>query len=159
MKTTSRTETIEKKNLSRVVDNLCSPDNYMARTRSANRKEQILPSRNTLIELVEALRAVLFPGYFGPSELTIESLRFHVGSTLNKAQRILRQQVQRVMGFLSEEDMPDRARHEKLSRIITDDFLARLPEIQRILATDVQAAYERDPAAKSKDEAIFCYPG
>ena len=110
-----------------------------------------------MIDIVEALRTVLFPGYFGPSELTPETVAFHVGSTLDRVQRALREQIRRGFCFACRERRtgvrgPD-------GRAAAERFLARLPAVRRLLATDVQAAYEGDPAATSPDEAIFCYPG
>jgi serine O-acetyltransferase len=119
-----------------------------------------LPSRNAVIDIVEELRTVLFPGYFGTSELTADSMAFHLGSTLDRIRRTLQEQVRRGLCF-SCDDLEPKARAECDNRAesITRQFLARLPETRRLLATDVQAAYEGDPAATSPDEAIFCYPG
>jgi len=119
-----------------------------------------LPSRDVVIDIVEALRTVLFPGYFGASDLTAENTAFHLGSTLDRIRRNLQEQIRRGLCFacdnLSEDPRTDcDARAESITR----RFLARLPATRRILATDVQAAYEGDPAATCPDEAIFCYPG
>jgi serine O-acetyltransferase len=117
---------------------------------------QPLPSRDAVIEVVEALRTVLFPGYFGPSDLTEENLAFHIGSTLDRVRRDLRQQLKCGICFdCKERDGLCDARADAA----TQRFLARLPAVRELLATDVQAAYEGDPAATTPDETIFCYPG
>jgi serine O-acetyltransferase len=142
-----------------VVEDLCSPDDPVARRWSADRRAQVLPSRDTLVEIIEALRAVLFPGFYGPAELTDENMRFHVGSTLDRVLRQLREQVSRVLCFVGDHDSPGCTECEERANRLTDAFLAQLPEVRRLLATDVRAAYEGDPAATSPEETIFCYPG
>ncbi|MEW5702782.1 MAG: serine acetyltransferase [Candidatus Zixiibacteriota bacterium] len=145
--------------LDAVVARLCSTSDHLTHTRSANGGDHKLPSRDAIVEMVEGLRAVLFPGYFGTSELSPESLRFHVGATLDRVLRVLREQVERCLLFTSDaKPLDDEARAERASEV-TREFLKRLPEVRRLLATDVKAAYEGDPAAPSPDETIFCYPG
>jgi serine O-acetyltransferase len=118
------------------------------------------PSRKKVVELVEALRSVLFPGYFGPSELTGESMRYHIGATLDAVLHALQEQVRRGLGTTCREGDPDAcADCEERAFQIAEAFLAKLPDVRRLLASDAQAAYEGDPAATSPDEAIFCYPG
>ncbi|HEY3450434.1 MAG TPA: serine acetyltransferase [Myxococcales bacterium] len=118
------------------------------------------PSRQAVVQLVEELRSVLFPGYFGPSELTRESVRYHLGSTLDRAFHSLREQVKRGLCAVCPEADPARcADCEARSHEIARGFVEALPAVRRVLATDAQAAFEGDPAATSPDEAIFCYPG
>ena len=79
----------EENTLSQVVEALCASDSED--DGSGKRRFHILshPSLNAVIEAVEALRSVLFPGYFGRSELGAKSIRYHVGSTLDRVLRIL----------------------------------------------------------------------
>jgi serine O-acetyltransferase len=116
------------------------------------------PSRAVVYELLEDLRSVLFPGFFGPSELTDETLRYHVGATLDKVLHGLQEQIRR--GFCSS-CHPDAcyADHEDRAFDLAWNFIQRLPEVRRLLATDVAAAYEGDPALRTPEEAVFCYPG
>jgi len=92
-----------------------------------------------------------------------------LGSTLDRIQRSLQEQIRRGLCFACDNLGPD-ARTDRLESrshsdcdayadSVTQKFLTRLPEVRRLLATDVQAAYEGDPAATCPDEAIFCYPG
>ncbi len=146
--------------LASLVAALCQADGGLRRIEGKCPRRQPLPSRDAVIDIVEALRTVLFPGYFGTSELTADNMVFHLGSTLDRIRRNLREQIMRGLCFacddLSAEPSTDcDARVES----ITGRFLARLPDVRRTLATDVQAAYEGDPAATCPDEAIFCYPG
>jgi serine O-acetyltransferase len=113
-----------------------------------------------LIGMVEDLRSVLFPGYFGTSELSAQSLQFHLGATLDRVLRTLQEQIRRGLCFVCPQDTPYRCSEcEDESTDITHTFLSRLPHIRALLSTDVAAAYEGDPAATSAGEAIFCYPG
>ena len=142
-----------------VVEQLCNGGEGMSRTFDNHGVEHALPSRNVLVGVVEKLRAALFPGYFGKTDLTSHNARFHVGSVLDEALDELEGQVVHAMCFGCCEQEPDCPVCRANARIVIDKFLSMLPEIRRMLATDVRAAYEGDPAATSPDEAILCYPG
>jgi serine O-acetyltransferase len=147
-----------KASLTEVVESLCASNQSLVRKEHRLACSQPLPSRDVVISLVEALRSVLFPGYFGTSELTEETLRFHLGQTLDGVQRGLREQVRRGICFVcSQENRWEDC--EGLARSIVSGLLERLPALERRVAGDVQAAFEGDPALTSPDEAIFCYPG
>jgi serine O-acetyltransferase len=145
------------RHMAAVVDALCAPGICEA---SRGARVGPLPSRDVVVAIVEDLRAALFPGYFGVTEASAESMRFHVGATLDHVIRALTEQVRRGLCFACADGPGDGcAECELKARRIALDFLDRLPEVQRLLATDVRAAYEGDPAASTADEAIFCYPG
>ncbi len=152
-------ESIHNSTLSSTVEQLCAanegPESPFIRRPSG----QSLPSRDTVVEIVEALRRVIFPGYFGVSDLTAESMRFHVGSTLDWVLRTMQEQVKRGLCFVCHEPRDRCSECEGKALAISKSLLERLPAVRHLLATDVQAAYEGDPAATSQDEAIFCYPG
>ncbi len=141
-----------------VVSRLCEHSQLWRRHAAGCPQDQPLPSREAIASLVEDLRSVLFPGYFGRSELDPSTMSFHVGAVLARVRKGLQEQIRRGLCFACEAqglciDCDARARDQ------TDRFLARLPEIRHELELDVQAAYEGDPAAISTDETIFCYPG
>lgn len=119
-----------------------------------------LPSRDRLIELVEILRAILFPGFFGPSEVSSESLRYAIGAAMDRAFHGLSEQIRRgLCAACSEPTDASCAQCAERAREITRRFLLRLPHLREVLLTDVRAAYEGDPAAHSQAEALFSYPG
>jgi serine O-acetyltransferase len=121
---------------------------------------QTVPSRAVVVGIVEDLRSVLFPGYFGEGELDEESRRWHIGATLDRVRQQLREQVRRALCFVCEEPDPARcAQCEAQTKRLTRAFLTRLPDIRQLLGTDVQAAYTGDPAASSPSETILSYPG
>ncbi len=142
-----------------VVNALCDANDGLARPHDNGSGQRLLPSRDALVEVVELLRSVLFPGYFGVSDLTRDSMRFHVGATLDRVLRLLREQIKRGLCFEACDHCGDCEICAVKAEAITRAFLGGLPEVRRLLASDVQAAYEGDPAARSPDEAIFCYPG
>jgi serine O-acetyltransferase len=144
--------------LAPVVDELCR----MAETALAGRNGTgrfVLPSRDAVIECVESLRSVFFPGYFGTPDLQDESLHYFVGSTLARVLRLLEDQVRRAIAFAEKHDFETCAHCGEASAAAPRALLGRLPSVRRLVASDVEAAYEGDPALKSRDEAIFSYPG
>ncbi len=124
-----------------------------------------LPSRHIVTKIIDELRSVLFPGFFGTADLTKENIRYHIGSTLDTLSHQLEEQIRRGLCFQCPECSHDECAPEKMlhcqerAREITNTFLAKLPKIQKLLAGDVIATYQGDPAATSPAEAIFCYPG
>jgi serine O-acetyltransferase len=113
------------------------------------------PSRTALAAIVEELRAMLFPGYFGASELNAETLRYHLGARMDRVLHALADQIQR--GLTAADPTCDACTER--AHALAKAFLARLPEVRRLLATDIQAGFEGDPAATSPDEVLFSYPG
>lgn len=117
-----------------------------------------LPSRAAIVNIVETLRAALFPGYFGASSLSAGSTRFVIGSALDRVQRELQEQLQR--GFCVQcGELASCDNCARQSVDVTQQFLARLPAVQALLLQDAQAAYTGDPACVSPVEPVFCYPG
>jgi len=145
--------------LAPVVESLCEVTEGLAHAKTRGKCRRALPERGALIEMVELLRAVLFPGYFGVSDLGQESVRFYVGSALDRVFGILQEQVKRGFCFVCGDDPHHCPEVERRAVSASKDFITRLPAVRHMLATDVQAAFEGDPAATSPDEAIFCYPG
>lgn len=114
-----------------------------------------LPSRSVIIELVRELRAVLFPGYFRIDTGACAFPEYYAGSLLNNLYDALKEQIEIAILYQGEEKEKAQLRAEE----ITGQFVKRFPEIQKMLLKDVQAGFDGDPAAKSKEEIIFSYPG
>lgn len=130
-----------------------------------------LPDREEVAALLSDLMEVLYPGYFGPREMTESNVRFYVGARIDRVATRLRREVFRGLrnrtgepavhggGSGGGEEPPATAgAAEQTDRIIAG-FLDGLPDILSALALDVQAGYDGDPAATGLDEIIFCYPG
>jgi serine O-acetyltransferase len=117
-----------------------------------------LPSRKALAGIVEGLSAALFPNRLSQRELANESIDYYVGHTLDEHLRDLVDQIVRELHFVStQETAAELQREQALS--ITREFAGNLPSIRRLLESDILAAYEGDPAARSVDEILACYPG
>jgi len=139
-----------------VVDELCR--DALEQTGAAGARLE-LPSRDAVVGVVEALRSVFFPGYFGTPDLHDQSLHYYVGATLDRALRELQEQVRRGIAFADKRDPEAGGDCSRRADEVVRAFLARLPHVRRLVATDVLAAYEGDPALRHVDEAVFSYPG
>ncbi|CAI8761902.1 serine O-acetyltransferase EpsC [Methylocaldum szegediense] len=128
-------------------------------SRQRENKPPKLPSRKVLVEIVQGLSAVLFPNRLGSGELTDEAIDYFVGHTLDAALRLLYGQVCRELQFTAEESSEDSTGQTERAVQIVRDFAARLPHLRVLLDSDLEAAYQGDPAARSIDEVLVCYPG
>lgn len=117
-----------------------------------------MPSREALRTIVDGLFAALFPTHLGVPDLTDEGIDYFVGHTLDATLRSLHQQLQRELQFASRPAEPDSAHRDRAATEITRDFASRLPRVHALLESDIQAAYQGDPAAKSIQEVRLCYP-
>lgn len=119
-----------------------------------------LPNRTIIIEMTKSLRQLVFPSYFGKNNFRKEVQDYHIGELLVCIIECLTKQMTLALKHqagISEECGEDHLRQE--AEHICYQFMNKIPQIREYLATDVQAAFDGDPAAKSKDEIIFCYPG
>ena len=117
-----------------------------------------LPSRKALASIVEGLSAALFPNRLGLPDLNDEGIDYYVGYTLDVALRELVAQVGRELQFASGLETLSDADRSRAKEIV-QFFAKRLPHIRGSLDSDLRAAYEGDPAARTMDEVLVCYPG
>jgi len=144
--------------LSGVVESLCAPESYLGVYHQPSFGSP-MPSVELLSDIVERLRSVLFPGFFKESFITPENMAYFVGAKLEKVRRELSRQVERGFCFACDKDEHTcSADCAVRAEGLINQFLQTLPEVRRLLATDVQAAFAGDPAAKNPGETIFCYP-
>ncbi|MDQ7989231.1 MAG: serine O-acetyltransferase EpsC [Candidatus Dactylopiibacterium sp.] len=118
-----------------------------------------LPSRDAVERIMLALRGALFPMRLGPADLRQESEDFYVGHTLDSALNSLLVQVRLELHHAARAKPADAPAIEAQAVGLVRDFAAFLPVIRRLLDTDVEAAFKGDPAARSVDEVLLCYPG
>lgn len=119
-----------------------------------------LPSREALTQILELLRGALFPMRLGPPDLRQEGEDFYVGHTLDTVLQSLLSQVQLELRYAHKhEPSVDAATLEQRAEQIVRDFAHSLPGLRELLDSDVLAAYAGDPAARSVDEVLLCYPG
>ncbi len=117
-----------------------------------------LPSKKILSQIVENLGSVLFPNRLGLPDLNEEGIDYFVGHTLDGILRQLNRQIGLELQFVAQQEGRDDDMHAQ-AIAITRQFAAELPKIRTLIETDIQAAYEGDPAARSADEVLLCYPG
>ena len=122
-----------------------------------------LPNYDTIIAAVADLKEILFPGYRRRDALHLGNVTYYVGDLIDRLHDTLTAQIGRAIchetvkdGHCNPQQMHD---FEATGQAKAVEFLEHLPELRKILALDVQAAYDGDPACKSLDEVIFCYPG
>ena len=124
-----------------------------------------LPSTEVVVEVAQDLKEVIFPGYRRRQNLHAGNVNYHIGDLIDGLHDKLMQQIARALrhdrDLKSDEDCKKQsiADFESLGQEKAIKFLEEIPGIRRLLARDVQAALDGDPAAKSLDEIIFCYPG
>ncbi len=122
-----------------------------------------LPSRDVIIDCMTRLRQLIFPGYFGKQGLTKQNITYFIGELTTKLTDLLYDQVRCSLRY--REQIPESNGEgdchdcDDLAADIVAKFFERIPAVREILATDVRAAFEGDPAARNTDETIFCYPG
>lgn len=137
-----------------------------------------LPSYDTIVSVCEDLKEILYPGYRRRENLHLANVTYHVGDLIDGLHDKLTTQIGRALRHIISarrmaadqgieapslpdalRDCTEEADFEALGQAKAVQFLEQIPEVRRMLATDVQAAYEGDPAVRTLDEIIFCYPG
>lgn len=111
-----------------------------------------LPSQASVNQLAADLMHLLFPGYFEESGLTEKALPAHVGRLLKQVDDRLVAEVEKCLRFAQ---VPEAA---AIARARANGLLSELPSLRKLIQTDVTAAYEGDPAARSVEEIIVAYP-
>jgi serine O-acetyltransferase len=118
-----------------------------------------LPSREALAGVLEDLRGALFPMRLGPPDLRPESEDWYVGHTLDTVLTALRAQVRLELRHTARTRGQPTLDADVRAQSIVHEFAVTLPRIRSLLDSDVLAAYHGDPAARSVDEVLLCYPG
>ncbi|MDR1761842.1 MAG: serine acetyltransferase [Bacteroidales bacterium] len=149
-----------KPQLTQTINELSSPESYNRVYQEPNHGMP-MPSTEAMKDVVTFLREIIFPGYFGVDNLNEKIIRYYTGMNVKKLFILLSEQIKR--GFCFECKIPVLKKShcvtcEYKAQQIAIAFIQELPEIRRILSTDIQAAYNGDPAAHSIGEVIFCYP-
>ena len=118
-----------------------------------------LPSKTALVGILQGLCAALFPTHYGRAGLTDESIDYFVGDTLNTTLSLLSEQIRRGLVFSTDAGKLSGTQLTERAQQITREFASQLPAIRALLVSDLQAAYQGDPAATSIAEILLCYPG
>ncbi len=122
-----------------------------------------LPSYKEIINCIEDLREIIFPGYRRREGLHIGNVTYHVGDLIDGLHDRLTQQIARALRHDDRlqgiDSCGEETDYEAKGQAMAIAFLEALPQLRKTLATDAQAAYDGDPACRSIDEVVFCYPG
>ena len=145
-----------KKEMDTLVGEILNSDQEHPETCSINTRHRL--NNDIIIDLLEKIRSIVFPGFFETKTLNESSIEYHVGELLEDIQYRLTKQVTKAL-FHSAHAPEDEEEAQQQAEDIVRKFLKRIPALRSILATDVQAAYDGDPAAFNTDEVIFSYPG
>ena len=117
-----------------------------------------IPSKEEIVVLMRRIQDILFPGFFGNQKMDSEVLNFHIGKEIAQVHELLSAEISKA--FIHECQRLGKACttcHEQ-GESLSIELLRRLPKVRRRLIGDVKAAFRNDPAAKTYDEIIFCYP-
>lgn len=116
------------------------------------------PNRSVITAIIRSLRRIMFPGYFGSETLAGTSPDYFIGNTVMELKNALCGQLVAALTYQNPDGLTDAAIEARAEEICVR-FFDRLPDVQNLLLKDVQAAFDGDPAAGSKEEVIFSYPG
>ena len=139
-------------------------ESYLVDKRTQHLDSNFLPSRSRTIQAIELLRQLIFPGFFDAQRLTSKHIHYHAGELLGRVRDLLYEQIRQAIRY-DEARQNGKAKGDACDTCdaqaehVTMKFLDRIPHLRRMIALDVQAAFDGDPAAASTDETIFCYPG
>ncbi len=118
-----------------------------------------IPSKEIVVDIVKRVKRILYPGYFVHARLEKFNLDYYLGQEATELFEIMSEQVALALRHdCIRHDLPC-VHCEETGKRATINFMQYLPRLRLLLATDVRAAYQGDPAAKSYDEIIFSYPG
>ena len=120
----------------------------------APRNIKQMPSVATLQKIVALIRDIVFPAYFDDKQGDPIFRSHHIGVNVERLSILLKEQIALALGFECEDNESLGSRAEEL----LEEFIEALPEIKRLLFTDVKAIFDNDPAVHNYSEVIFCYP-
>ena len=140
-----------------LVDNILSDYQRDGRIDQGNTVNQL--DKGAIIEIVHKLQQMIFPGYFKNKKYRVYTVKNNLSMLLEDVLFHLSQQVEIVFSNIPEYSDYKRSELTELARSRCVAFLEKIPAVRQMIETDVQAAYDGDPAAYNTDEIIFSYPG
>ena len=154
-------ETLEEdwlqKGLPKLVDEIIQ--NYESLDEITHLEGKDLPSKQIVIDILEDLLTVIFPGYLGKQEITRSNIKYFLGNRLHSIHSRLVEEVDKSLKYVCRiiEKCPEDICRTR-SKIVVKELLEKIPKIRVHLRGDIQAAYNGDPAAKSIDDIVLSYP-
>ncbi len=144
--------------LAQTIECLSDPETYDVVCHE-HRLGEPLPSIANLQKIIDMIREILFPGYFGNTSLRPNTIRHYMGVYVDELYELLSQEILAGMCFECQDVNVNKVeKHTLKANKIAVLFIEYLPEIRRKLVGDVKATYLNDPAARNLGEVIFCYP-
>jgi serine O-acetyltransferase len=146
---------------------------YMGDERARRISQRYLPSREAIVEVLELILDLMYPGYFGRRDLNSDNLGAHVADRVAALVPKLEREMEHCLCYGREREAgrerdagreraggpPEFGECAPRAHELAEIFLSRLPDIRNLLIRDVQAAFDGDPAATNLDEVILAYPG
>lgn len=140
--------------------------NIIGQISSHYKKEEIfrikpgyqMPDKEAITQILLKIRQILFPGYFSHELFYNTQAEYFIGNHISNQFNDLTIQIKATLAQYEKETCKEEELNKKADAICSS-FFAFLPQLQELLMKDIQAAYDGDPAAHSKEEIIFCYPG
>lgn len=152
------TQDIDKR-INNTIDRLSEPDSYKLVCHE-HLKGEPMPSNKNIARIIELVREILFPGYFGTTTLRGGTTRHYMGVYVDELYPVLSGEILAGMCFECEDDSVSKVgKHTKRAENNTIEFIEYLPELRRQLVADVEATFLNDPAARNFGEVIYSYPG
>jgi len=145
------------KGLPQLVDEIV--DNYGTFGGMDHLEGKDLPSKKVVIEVLDDLLSVFFPGYLGKAEVTKANVKYFLGNTLTSVQTRLTEEVEKSLKYICRKikECPHDVCHRR-AQVVVKELLERIPELRSVVSGDIVAAYDGDPAAVSTEEVILSYP-
>jgi len=112
------------------------------------------PDKDVIIDIIAKLLRIVYPGYFRDKRMRIYNARHNLSMLIEDVMYNLNKQIMLVLGSCMEQEAA-----EEKSQEVSLAFFDRIPAVRALAQTDLEAAFDGDPAATSHDEIIFCYPG
>ncbi len=134
-------------------------ESYLADPRARRIAHRYLPSREAIVDILESVLDLMYPGYFGRRDLTHDNLGAHVAASVTALAPKIEREMEHCLCYGQEGASASVGNCAPQARELTAVFLRRLPEIRGVLVRDVQAAFDGDPAATNLDEVVLAYPG
>ncbi len=141
---------------------------YAANSRIHHLGHCPLPKYEVVIQIIEDLKDLIYPGFRRREGLHLGNVAYHVGNLVDTLHSKLTTQIARALmhadrvreeGMVEIPECQDGASYESKGQAIAVAFLEQIPRLRAVLATDIEAAYEGDPSVTNRDEIIFCFPG
>lgn len=145
--------------ISKTVEYLSDPSSFDLVCHE-HRMGEPLPSNVKMRKIMDIIREILFPGYFGNTSLRPNTTMHYMGVYLDELHELLSEEILAGMCFECPDKKTDKVKiHKNKAKMVSLSFIENLPEIRRKLVADVNATFLNDPAARNLGEVIFCYPG